>query len=391
MVYIKGYGSVNSAGEGVDSFWSSLTKGKDNSRPVNIKQWPDSVSKYLELNEIKQPKFCQFNDSEKFLTAFDTILDKLTKAYDEAIASCEKDVTSNKLGIIFSSTKGYTEDIIWSTDLGKKSTQNTYTRILDAFCAKKGLLPIRKLCISNACTSSHAAIYTANKWINNNIADHVIIIAADIIGPFIYSGFTSLRSLCSTKTKPFDRDRDGLQLGDGAAALILSKERPEDKKCLYIAGIELDSEGFAITKPSIDGNSLLKTCERVLASTNKVPSIVIAHGTGTITNDIIEDTVVSSLFNGNSSKPFVTGTKWCIGHTLGASGCMDLIAACSILSKQLCFSIANTDNIDPIMKANYLVGNELIEPEQHISNILVNSLGFGGYHASMMVCIGDQF
>ena len=121
----------------------------------------------------------------------------------------------------------------------------------------------------------------------------------------------------------------------------------------------------------------------------KVPDIIIAHGTGTIANDIIEDTVISALFSNKDHRPYVTGTKWCIGHTLGASGCMDLIAACKILSNQICFGIANSNNLDHSMKANYIIGNSQLKPAYKISSVLVNSLGFGGYHASMMVCMGD--
>lgn len=388
MVYIKGYGCVNAAGVGRESFWSCLSHGVDNSKPVDIGKWPESVSKYLEFNEVLQPRSCQFSDRHKFSTVLDSILDKLTIAYDEALTLCGEDVGSDRLGIIFASTKGITEDLIWSASLDDKDTHDTHNKVLISFCEKRNIKPTRTLCISNACASSHAAIYVANKWINNDIVDDVIVIAADIIGPFIYSGFTSLKSLCSTRTKPFDKDRDGLQLGDGAAALILSRKQPKGKNKYYIAGIELDSEGFAITKPSIDGSSLLNACKNVLNASNKIPDVVIAHGTGTITNDVIEDTVITSLFP-KEVRPYVTGTKWCIGHTLGPSGCMDLIAACEILSNQLCFGIANSKNVDPSMKANYVIDDKCITQTHKMSNVMVNSLGFGGYHASMIVCSGD--
>jgi len=388
MIYIKGYGCVNAAGSGANSFWNSLTKGVDNSKPADISKWPDSVLKYLELNEIIQPRICQFNNRSEFSSAFEIILNNLTTAYDEALSSCGDGLQSDRLGIIFASTKGITEDLIWSTNSNNQNIYDTHNKVLISFCEKRNIKPTRTLCISNACASSHAAIYTANKWIKNNLVDDVIIIAADIIGPFIYSGFTSLKSLSRVKTKPFDKDRDGLQLGDGAAALILSRKKSIGQNKLYIAGIELDSEGFAITKPATDGRSLLSTCTNLLNSTSKIPDLVLAHGTGTITNDAIEDTVITSLFP-NSSELYVTGTKWCIGHTLGASGCMDLIAACEILSNQLCFSIANTVTRDNSMKSNYILDGKNIKPTHAISNIMVNSLGFGGYHASMMVCAGD--
>ena len=176
---------------------------------------------------------------------------------------------------------------------------------------------------------------------------------------------------------------------DGAAAILLSSSPensgPSRPFWMELQGVGIDTEGFAATRPSSSGESLKRACLQIETLQELPPDLIIAHGTATALNDPAENQAFSDLFTKGNSSPLVTGTKGCIGHTLGASGALDLIAACEVLRRQEVFSIANTLEVDPVFQARYLfTGNQYPVPKE-LKKVLVTSLGFGGVNAAGMV------
>jgi 3-oxoacyl-(acyl-carrier-protein) synthase len=114
--------------------------------------------------------------------------------------------------------------------------------------------------------------------------------------------------------------------------------------------------------------------------------VVIAHGTGTEANDAVEDTVFDAVL---APGVVVTGTKWCVGHTLGASGAVDLIAACELLRRQRPFALHTTEVVDRRFRASYLTRARLEALggrfPRGLERVLVTSVGFGGMHAAAVV------
>ena len=113
---------------------------------------------------------------------------------------------------------------------------------------------------------------------------------------------------------------------------------------------------------------------------NRQPDLVIAHGTGTLFNDSTEDMALEKFLHQKNIP--VTGTKWCIGHSLGASGAVDLIAGCEILKNKKPFHIHNVTAADPELKMNYLTSNKG-HVFKKINTILLTTLGFGGVHGAL--------
>ena len=134
------------------------------------------------------------------------------------------------------------------------------------------------------------------------------------------------------------------------------------------------TEGFAITRASEQGRGL-KAC----IENRALPDLIIAHGTGTPLNDRVEDLVFSECF---PRQTLVTGTKWSIGHCLGASGAIDTIAAAECLRRQHIFGIANTKEVDPLMQSQFLLETR---EAKDLKRVLVSSLGFGGINAALEV------
>ena len=290
--------------------------------------------------------------------------------------------TGSRLGVILATTKSFVDDFIWNgspeDSLGILSN-DALAPLLEDFLTASELRPAKKIIVSNACASSLSALFFAQRWLQREEVSDVLVLATDLVGPFVYRGFECLRVLSPSGGRPFSPDRSGFYLGEAAAAIVLSKFECDGP---YLRNVGVDAEGFAITRPSQSGESLKRACQSLWLGEVQDPDLIIAHGTGTVVNDQIEDRVYTELF---SSRPHITGAKWCVGHTLGASGAIDVITACEVLRKQTAFRLATTTQVDPAFSGRYLNANSDLNELPALSSVLVSSLGFGGIHAAALI------
>jgi 3-oxoacyl-[acyl-carrier-protein] synthase II len=210
--------------------------------------------------------------------------------------------------------------------------------------------------------------------------DQVLILAADAVTSFVGKGFQVLKLLSANGVRSFSADRNGFFLGEGAACLLVTREKRGSDCLLHTVG--LDSEGSAVTRPSHSGISLRQAALRIPNLLALKPEILIAHGTGTVINDETEDLAFSELFSG-SECPWITGSKWCVGHTLAVSGALDVIAAAEALRAQKIFRLMTTEAPDPRFRGRYLTKNST--PPESFKRVMISSLGFGGMHASALL------
>lgn len=288
-------------------------------------------------------------------------------------------IANSRTTLVFASTKGNIEDYIWKTTAAEARTAtDPFHGIVEDFVSlTKELSFTESITMTNACASSHVALeYIADLFADNR-CDNAVLITADLIGPFVAKGFSTLKVASPTRNRPFSGDRDGLQLGDAVSCLLLSKTNFENAPRLV--SIASETEGTSITRPSGHGRSLARAIGRALPM-GWIPDLIVAHGTGTKFNDAAEDAAFIEHFKG-VEKPAVTGVKWCTGHTLGSSGAIDLIAASECLRSQKAFALNNTLQADPTFQMPYL--SPLTKPPLRIQRILVTSLGFGGVHAAL--------
>lgn len=352
--WISSFGCSSSAGASSKDFWKGLKSGADSARSG---AWPESPS-----------------------TALETLIRHSLLAWRECLSGLSDErrlevAHSPRLGVIFASTKGCIDDWVWQP--APALDRDPLTPVLEGFIAAAGLEPSDSICVSNACASSVSALLLGAEWLRQERVDHVLVLAADHPARFVRKGFETLKVLSPTVCRPFARDRDGLVLGDAAAAILLSR----DEGLFELQGVATDTEGYAVTRPEHSGASLRRAC--VAAGAEELrPDLIVAHATGTRINDATEDHVFSSLY-GEASIP-VTATKWSIGHTLGASAAMDVIAACEVLRRQEVFLIANTKEPDTSLRSRFLVaGTE--QPDGPFERVLVTSLGFGGVHSAALI------
>jgi len=229
---------------------------------------------------------------------------------------------------------------------------------------------------STACTSSSNALMMAKRLIEIGAYSDILVIGADALCKTTIFGFDALSILSSKQCKPFDIDRDGMNVAEGIGALFLQNTKTQDS--VEFLGAAGSSDAYHITNPDPSCTASLIAMEKSLADAQiKVEEIdyINAHGTGTKANDSAEATAIEKLF---LHKPPVSSTKGVTGHTLGAAGAIEaLICVEAIRAEQLpinvnCTTIESELNI--VLKAS----------KKKIKFAMSNSFAFGGNNTSLI-------
>jgi len=194
--------------------------------------------------------------------------------------------------------------------------------------------------INAACASSTLALARGAALIASGLRDVVLVCAIDLLTEFVFSGFSSLGALSPNPCMPFDRERDGLSLGEGAAALLLmnpSRAQKENRPCLAkIKGWGAANDAAHVTAPSRNGAGLILAVSQAINRANlkaEEISAVCAHGTGTVYNDMMELTAFYQVF-GKRKIP-IFSIKGAIGHTMGAAGGLEAAVGVKSLSARI--------------------------------------------------------
>ena len=240
--------------------------------------------------------------------------------------------------------------------------------------------------ISTACSSSINSIMSGAGMIKNNLLDRVIVGGTDALAKFTVNGFNSLMILDKNHNRPFDRNRNGLNLGEGAAYLVLESEDAvkgrEDKILCELTGYSNANDAFHQTASSENGEGAYLAMSKALEKsglTIEDIDYINVHGTGTLNNDLTEAIAISRLF-GNNIPPF-SSTKPYTGHTLGAVGVTESVF--SILALQNSVVFPNLNFKEPMEEKPLTPVTELMRNVE-IRNVLSNSFGFGGNDSSII-------
>lgn len=240
--------------------------------------------------------------------------------------------------------------------------------------------------ISTACSSSANAIFYGARLIKNNILDVVVAGGADALTKFTLNGFNTLMILDSELCKPFDENRKGLNLGEGAGYVVLVSEKVaatlKNHPSCMLSGYCNANDAYHQTASSPEGTgSFLAMSGALKKSGLKTTDIdyINLHGTGTQNNDIAEGTAIKRLFDPHF--PAMSSTKGFTGHTLG--GCGGIEAVFSILAIQEGLIFPNLRLQTPIKDLPFAAQNTLIN-NAPVNNVLSNSFGFGGNCTSLI-------
>ena len=239
--------------------------------------------------------------------------------------------------------------------------------------------------IANACASGTNAIGHAFECVRSGRYQRVLTGGYDALSELVFTGFDSLQASTPEKCRPFDRNRAGMVLGEGAAVLALENlelARQRGAPILAeIVGYGISTDNFHITQPDPSGVGARLAMERALLSARISPEdvdYINAHGTATIFNDAAEGRAIGALFNGAP----VSSTKSMMGHSLGAAGAIEAIVCLLALEDQFLPPNINFGTLDDHLDLN-IIANE--SRPAVVRTALSNSFGFGGTNASILM------
>jgi 3-oxoacyl-[acyl-carrier-protein] synthase II len=237
--------------------------------------------------------------------------------------------------------------------------------------------------ITNACSSGSVAIAHGADWIKAGICDVVLAGGADILCNVIQAGFLSLLIADSQPCRPFDRNRRGLNLGEGAAVVVLESKRSVLQRHAHekarLCGYGNASDAYHISAPEPSGRGLLRALNQALAEADLEASdidFINAHGTGTEENDLVESRIFADRF---PSVPFGS-TKGLTGHTLGAAGAIEAVVTIVCLQEQQIPASVGYEEPDPDCPGQPVTENTPVKGCYGLSD----SVAFGGNNAALI-------
>jgi 3-oxoacyl-[acyl-carrier-protein] synthase II len=252
------------------------------------------------------------------------------------------------------------------------------------------------LVISTACASGNHGIGEAFRKIQNDEADIVISGGAEApLTEFTFGAYCALRGVLSKRndnpeqaSRPFDKERDGFVMGEGAAVLILEAldHALERGAHIYaeIIGYGLTSGAYHMALPQPEGEDASKAMSLALRDAALGPEdigYINAHGTATVANDIAETKAIKRVFGDSARSVPISSTKSMIGHAIGAAGAIEAVVSCLAIEHQVIPPTVNLSHPDPECDLDY-VPNEAREAQ--IDAVLSNSFGFGSVNACVV-------
>lgn len=302
----------------------------------------------------------------------------LIASIKDALANCSIDPVDKKTGLIISTTKGNislleTEE---NNDALKKriALPTSAQLVADSF----GFLN-QPIIISNACISGIMAVITGMRLINSGQYENVVVAGADVITQFVLSGFQSFQAISAEPCKPFDADRTGITLGEGAATIILTSNTAYAENIKVLGG-SVSNDANHISAPSRTGEELAfainKTLQEASLSIDKV-DFISAHGTATSYNDEMEAKAITLACLQNAP---TNSLKGYYGHTLGAAGLIESIISMQSLKEGVVLPTLGFKTIGVSAPLN--ICTKLLHGEYN--TFLKTASGFGGCNAAVL-------
>ncbi|MBO5459988.1 MAG: beta-ketoacyl-ACP synthase II [Lachnospira sp.] len=249
--------------------------------------------------------------------------------------------------------------------------------------------------VVTACATGTNSIGEAYRSIQKGEADVMLAGGTESsITPIGIGGFTALTAL-STSTDPlraslpFDKDRNGFVMGEGAGVVVLEELEHAKKRGAKIyaevVGYGCSSDAYHITSPAEDGSGAARAMENAMKEAGVTPAevdYINAHGTGTHHNDLFETRAVKLAFGGEAKNVKISSTKSMVGHLLGAAGAVEFIACVKSITDGYIHPNVGLKETEEEMDLDYVTGNGVT---QEVNIVLSNSLGFGGHNATLAV------
>lgn len=391
-IAITGMGIVSAIGQNMEANKQSLVAEKTGIGKASLLQ-----SRLTETHLFGEVKISNEQLKQELNIDSDTLISRTSLLGIKAVKEALNQVSENKnirTGLISGTSVGgmdrtegfYREKLKEGkldriTDLLTHDCGDTTDKIAEYF---GGFTYVNT--ISTACSSSANTIMMGANLIKTGKLDRVIVGGIDPLSAFTANGFNSLMILDTEWCKPFSANRKGLNLGEGAAFLILESDEliksSGDAVIGYVSGYANANDAYHQTASSPDGRGATMAMSNALKMAGVNPSeisYINAHGTGTNNNDESESTAINNIFG--ADKPPISSTKAYTGHTLGAAGAIE--AVFSVLALQNSWVFPNLNFQAQIAENDWEPALRLENRE--LKHVLSNSFGFGGNNSSLIL------
>ena len=251
--------------------------------------------------------------------------------------------------------------------------------------------------VSTACAGGPTAIGDAVTLLRNGEADVAMAVGVDtLITREMMGGFCNLTAMSTRNdeperaSRPFDADRDGFVMGEGAAALVLERESVAKARGANIlaelAGVGYSSDAYGLTAPEPEGEGMALSMTRAVEDAGMAltdVTYVNAHGTSTPANDVAETKAIRRAFGDHANALVVSASKGAIGHLIHGAGAVGAVVAVKTIVDRQAHPTANLENPGPGCDLDYVVGEP--RPLPNIDGVLVNAFGFGGQNTTLAI------
>lgn len=404
-VVITGYGVISPIGIGADDFWNSLASGKSGIGRVSTfdtSQFSSQIG--AEVKNFQPEKYID----KKKIRKMDRFSQLAFAAAKIALEDAKLDMKKEdpfRVGVIVGSGIGGLSTVAAEhkvlLEKGPRRVSPFMIPMLITNIAAGEIAIAHNIkgpnySLSSACATSNHTIGDALRLIHYGDADVIIAGGSEAaVTPLGLAGFCSARALSTRNddpehaSRPFDKERDGFVMGEGAGIVILELLEHALSRGVTIRaeliGYGATNDAYHITAPSPDGQSAARAMSNALADGGVKPEevdYINAHGTSTPLNDKVETFAIKKVFGDYAYKIPISSSKSMIGHLLGAAGVVELIATILSMEKEMLPPTINYEFPDPECDLDYVPNKA--RPKK-INVALSNSLGFGGHNATLVV------
>lgn len=358
-VYISAVNCASPLGVDLESNWATLTKGESAIRAVDVGMVKGAyVAKFVDPISLSEEPSLSFLENLCLRVAAPLVKDK---------------VITERTGFVLSTTKGNIDKL-----QSNQAKEVELGRLGDLLVRRLGFVS-KPVVVSHACVSGLLAVSVAKRLIQMGQYDEVLVLAADQVSEFVLSGFQSFQAMSNGPCRPFDATRDGVTLGEAAAAAWLTQR--EAGSAVQILGEGAINDANHISGPSRTGEGLVRSIQSAFKEagiTTDTIDFVSAHGTATVYNDEMEAIAFDRM--GLSGIP-THSLKGYYGHTLGASGLLELVIAIKSLGENV---LVPTKGFNTLGTSRYLNIIQKLVPST-LNYCLKTASGFGGSNAAMII------
>lgn len=402
-VVVTGLGAVTPIGNNVDEFWKSITLGKIGFAPITKFDVTDYKCKLAA--EVKDFNPEEYMD-KKAARRMELFCQYAVAAAGEAIQDAGLDMEKEdawrvgcSIGSGIGSLQAMEREYGRLTEKGPSRVGPLFVPLMISNMAAGNVsimygLKGKSLNVVTACATGTNSIGEAFRTIQYGDADVMVAGGTEsAVTPMGIAGFTALTALSDSTDPercsiPFDKDRNGFVMGEGAGVVILEELEHAKKRGAHIyaevLGYGCSSDAYHITSPAEDGAGAARAMQNALEDGGIKPeqlTYINAHGTGTHHNDLFETRAIKLAFGEHASKLRINSTKSMIGHLLGAAGAVEFITCVKEMEEGFIHKTAGLQETEEDMNLNYCRESY----REEVPFALSNSLGFGGHNASILI------